>query len=80
VIPLDQELEERSMEIIRKTEDIDKSFPVNCGLAGKRVLHAIFGEGKVIGTPREGEGVIVQFDTMVTPRTFGPSAKLVYIS
>ena len=43
---------------------------------GMRVLHPIFGEGTVIGVPREGEGIIVQFDSMVTPRTFGPGAKL----
>jgi len=43
------------------------------------VKHPVVGEGTVIGIPRGQEGVIVQFDSMVTPRTFGPSAKLTYL-
>lgn len=80
VVPLDPDLEERAMEQIRKTEDID-SRPEQPGeLVGKRVLHPVFGEGSVIGIPRGQEGVIIQFDSMVTPRTFGPSAKITYLS
>lgn len=80
VVPLDPDLEERAMEQIRKTEDID-SRPEQPGeLVGKRVLHPVFGEGSIIGIPRGQEGVIIQFDSMVTPRTFGPSAKITYLS
>jgi hypothetical protein len=44
------------------------------------VLHPVFGEGTVIGKPRDQEGYIVQFDAMVTPRTFGASVKLVFLT
>ena len=78
-IPLDPDLEERALEQIRKTEydrqlSSEKQVPI-----GKRVLHPVFGEGSVIGIPRGQEGCIIQFDNMVTPRTFGPAAKLVYL-
>ncbi len=78
--PLDPELEERALEQIRRTENLDERPSGSSGLVGKRVLHAVFGEGTVIGTPRGQEGIIVQFDTMVTPRTFGPAAKITYIT
>ncbi len=78
-VPLDPELEERAMEQIRKTEDAGSRPTQNSNLVGKRVLHNVFGEGCVIGIPRNQEGIIVQFDSMVTPRTFGPGAKLVYL-
>ncbi len=78
-VPLDPDLEERALEEIRKTEDIGPRPQAVSELAGKRVLHPVFGEGTVIGIPRGQEGVIVQFDSMVTPRTFGPAAKLVYL-
>ncbi len=78
-VPLDPELEERAMEQIRRTEDTGASQPGKADMTGKRILHPVFGEGTVIGIPRGQEGVIVQFSAMVTPRTFGPSAKLVYL-
>ena len=78
-IPLDPELEERALEQIRKTEDTDMRPQQTSDLLGKRVIHPVFGEGLVIGIPRDREGVIIQFETMVTPRTFGSPAKLVYI-
>ncbi len=78
-VPLDPELEERALEQIRRTEDTGPRPPQNSGLVGNRVLHPVFGEGAVIGLPRNQEGVIVQFESMVTPRTFGPGAKLVYL-
>ena len=65
---------------IRKTENYEVRTPKVSELVGKRVLHPIFGEGSVIGTPRDQEGVIVQFDTVVTPRTFGPGAKITYLT
>ena len=79
-VPLDPDLEERVMEQIRRTETVGERPRLVSGLVGKRVLHPVFGEGCVIGIPREQEGVIIQFDSMVTPRTFGPTAKLVYLA
>ena len=78
-VPLDPDLEERALEQIRKTEDTARRPEAKCELVGKRVRHPVFGEGSIIGTPRGQEGVIIQFDTMVTPRTFGPAAKLEYL-
>ncbi len=78
-VPLDPELEERALEQIRKTEDSRDRVAPKDQLTGKRVLHPVFGEGCVIGIPRGQEGVIVQFDAMVTPRTLGPGAKLIYL-
>ena len=74
-VPLDPELVEDAKELIRKTEDIDQKRERPNDLIGKRVKHAVFGEGKIIGIPRGQEGVIIQFDSIVTPRTFGPAAK-----
>ena len=79
-VPLDPDLEERALEQIRRTEDLDSRPEQPSELIGKRVLHPVFGEGSVIGIPRGQEGVIIQFDTMVTPRTFGPAAKITYLS
>ena len=78
-VPLDPDLEERALEQIRKTENTQNTPVRDSALVGKRVLHPVFGEGCVIGIPREQEGVIIQFDSMVTPRTFGPGAKLIYL-
>ena len=78
-VPLDPDLEERALEQIRKTEDTEARPEQPSELVGKRVLHAVFGEGTVIGIPRGQEGVIIQFDSMVTPRTFGPAAKIAYL-
>ena len=75
-VPLDPELEDRALEQIRKTEDLGSRPQQESSLVGKRVLHPVFGQGNVIGIPRDQEGIIVQFDSMVTPRTFGPAAKL----
>lgn len=75
-VPLDPELEEQAMEQIRKTEDFSAGQRRETSLMGKRVRHPVFGDGNVIGSPRGQEGMIVQFDNMVTPRTFGLSAKL----
>ncbi len=79
-VPLDPDLEERAMEQIRKTEDLSSRPEQPSDLVGKRVLHPVFGEGTVIGIPRGQEGVIIQFDTIVTPRTFGPTAKITYLA
>lgn len=77
---LDPELEERAMEQIRRTEDTQSSPRRPDSPVGNRVRHPVFGEGSVIGIPRGQEGIIVQFDSMATPRTFGPGAKIAYLA
>ena len=80
VVPLDPQLEERALEEIRRTEEPDSAgAPLKSDLVGKRVRHPVFGDGTVIGIPRDQEGVIVQFDTIITPRTFGSGAKITYV-
>ena len=78
-VPLDPDLIEDAMNHIRKTEDLGPAPERPNESIGKRVLHPVFGEGSVIGIPRGQEGFIVQFDNMVTPRTFGPAVKLVFL-
>jgi len=79
VIQLDPELEERTICQIRKTENRVSDAACKGNMIGKQVLHPIFGSGKVIGIPRDTGGYIVQFDAIVTPRTFGPAAKLAFV-
>ena len=80
VVPLDPQLEERALEEIRRTEEPDSAgAPLKSDLVGRRVRHPVFGDGTVIGIPRDQEGVIVQFDTIITPRTFGSGAKITYV-
>lgn len=79
VVPLDPSLEEEARRHIEKTEHMDDRTGTPIDLVGKRVRHGVFGEGSIIGAPRDGEGVIVQFDSMVTPRTFGVGARLEYL-
>lgn len=78
VVPLAPEVEEQTIKITRQSFD-DKSVRLQIELVGDRVVHPVFGEGTVIGIPKDQEGVIIQFANIVTPRTFGPSAKLVYL-
>lgn len=78
-VPLDPELEERAWEQIKRSEDPDTSKPSINEQLGKRILHPVFGEGVVIGIPRGQEGIIVQFDTIHTPRTFGSGAKITFL-
>ena len=79
-VPLDPDLIENAMNKIRETEDLEPRKEAPAEFVGKRVLHPVFGEGTVIGKPRDQEGYIVQFDSMVTPRTFGPAVKLVFLT
>ncbi len=79
-VPLDPDLIEEAMEKISQTEDFQPRKEPPSALVGKRVRHPVFGEGTVIGTPRGQEGYIVQFDSVVTPRTFGPMVKLEFLS
>ena len=78
-VELDPSLKEDALHHIRRTEDTDPVPDRPNESVGKRVLHPVFGEGTVIGIPRGQEGFIVQFDSMVTPRTFGPAVKLVFL-
>ena len=79
VAALDPSLKEDAMNHIRKTEALDAAPQRPNESVGKRVLHPVFGEGTIIGVPREQEGFIIQFDSMVTPRTFGGAVKLVFL-
>lgn len=65
---------------ISKTETVTDRREKQDEAIGKRVSHSVFGIGTVIGKPRDQEGFIVQFDAMVTPRTFTIATKLAYIS
>ncbi len=76
VTPLDPDLEEKTMQSIRQTEDLAPDTPRKSDLVGKRVTHPVFGPGSVIGIPRDGQGLIVQFDSIVTPRTFADADKV----
>ena len=79
VVPLDPDLMEDALDHIRKTEDLEHAPVRQKESVGKRVRHPIFGEGTIIGTPRGSEGYIIQFDHMVTPRTFGATVKLEFL-
>ena len=79
-VPLDPDLIENAMNKIRETEDLEPRKEAPSELIGKRVKHPVFGEGTVIGTPRGQVGYIIQFDSMVTPRTFGAAAKIEFLS
>ena len=76
VTPLEPDLEEKTMATIRETEDLAPNTPKQSDMVGKRVTHQVFGPGTVIGIPRDGQGLIVQFDSIVTPRTFADAGKV----
>ncbi len=78
-VPLDPDLEERALEQISRTEPRQETPVRKNDAVGRRVRHFVFGKGTIIGVPRDQEGVIVQFDSVVTPRTFGANAKLEYL-
>ena len=79
VMPLDPDLEEKTLRSIQETEDWASDTPKQSDLVGKRVTHQVFGPGIVIGIPRDGQGIIVQFDTIVTPRTFADTGKVQFL-
>ena len=76
VVPLDPQLKDGALTQIRRTEAEDRAMPGEASLVGRRVRHPVFGQGTVVGTDRAGQGYIVQFDTMVTPRTLSAGARL----
>jgi len=79
VVELDPDLVEDAMEHIRKTESVDSPVGKKDDCVGKRVRHPVFGLGSIIGIPRDREGFIIQFDTIITPRTFGMGVKLEFV-
>ena len=79
LMPLDPDLEEKTLRSIQETEDWASDTPKQSDLVGKRVTHQVFGPGTVIGIPRDGQGIIVQFDTIVTPRTFADAGKVQFL-
>ncbi|MBR6595286.1 MAG: UvrD-helicase domain-containing protein [Oscillospiraceae bacterium] len=79
-VPLDPDLMENALKMIRETEDLEPRKEAPPEFIGKRVLHPVFGEGTVIGKPRDQEGYIIQFDSMVTPRTFAAGAKITFLT
>lgn len=79
VMPLDPDLEEKTLRSIQETEDWASDTPKQSDLVGKRVTHQVFGPGTVIGIPRDGQGIIVQFDSIVTPRTFADAGKVQFL-
>ena len=79
-VPLDPDLMENALKKIRETEDLEPRKEVPPEFIGKRVMHPVFGEGTVIGKPRDQEGYIIQFDSIVTPRTFGAGGKLIFLT
>ena len=78
-VELDPALKEDALHHIRRTEDTGPAPERPNESVGKRVLHPVFGEGTVIGIPRGQAGYIIQFDGVVTPRTFGAAVKLVFL-
>ena len=68
------------MDHIRKTESMDEPPRRQNEIVGKRIRHPVFGDGSIIGVPKDQQGYIVQFDSMVTPRTFGAAVKLEFLS
>lgn len=77
-VPLEPGLEEKTQSIVRETEDLGEQRCVPSDVTGKRVRHPVFGAGTVIGVPRDGQGLIIQFDGIVTPRTFADSGKVTF--
>lgn len=80
VVELNPDLEEMAREYIHKTEPEHTHTSAISDAIGKRVRHIVFGEGTVIGVPRDLQGVIVQFDEILTPRTFGSGVRLEYLA
>ena len=80
VVELDPAVIDEARYQIEKTEQFESRTEKKPDCVGKRVKHTIFGEGTVIGVPREREGYIIQFDAIPTPRTLAPNGKLEFLS
>lgn len=79
VVELDPDIVEEARDRISLTEALEAPEKKEPDCVGRRVKHFIFGEGTVIGVPRDREGYIIQFDTLPTPRTLAPSNKLTFL-
>ncbi len=79
VVPLDPELVDRVQSQIQKTENLEPRTPREDPEIGRTVRHPVFGEGKIIGIPRDQSGYIIQFEKVPTPRTLAKSAKLEFV-
>lgn len=79
VVELDPALVDEARYQIEKTERWEPREEKKPDCVGKRVRHTIFGEGTVIGVPRDREGYIIQFDAIPTPRTLAPNGKLEFL-
>lgn len=79
VVELDPALVDEAKYQIEKTERWEPREEKKPDCVGKRVRHTIFGEGVVIGVPRDREGYIIQFDAIPTPRTLAPNGKLEFL-
>lgn len=79
VVELDPALVDEAKYQIEKTERWEPREEKKPDCVGKRVRHTIFGEGTVIGVPRDREGYIIQFDAIPTPRTLAPNGKLEFL-
>lgn len=78
-VPLDPDLEEQTIEQIRRTESRENVFKARESVCNRRIRHPIFGEGTIVGVSRDNCKIIVQFDAVATPRTFDASANLTYL-
>ena len=79
VTELDPELVDEACEHIAQTEALQRRTEKKPDCVGRRVRHFVFGEGTVVGVPRDREGYIIQFDAVPTPRTLGPGGKLIFL-
>ncbi len=79
VVELEEHLLDEAKRQIEKTEVFSERKPKVPDCVGKRVRHSVFGSGTILGTPRDREGYIIQFDTIPTPRTLGPGGKLEFL-
>ena len=79
VVELDPAVIDEAKYQIEKTEKWEPRAEKKPDCVGKRVRHCIFGEGTVIGVPRDREGYFIQFDAIPTPRTLAMNGKLEFI-
>ena len=78
VVPLDPQLREETLRRCGEEDAVCRTPEREC--IGRRVSHPVFGAGTVIGLPQDMQGLLVQFDAVVTPRTLGASAKIEFLT
>lgn len=79
VLKLDPQLKEQTMQRAQKLEASPR-LQLPDAVIGRRVRHSVFGNGTIIGKPVDAQGFIVQFDSIVTPRTLGAAAMLDFLT